>query len=278
MSGLPACLWTVRSSGARSPPAGPLPPPHRPTAASSPSITTPCRAQPLQHDPACPHSSSSPSPGDPSPPAAAPAAAPIPPPRPPRTPAPTITFPIPELGPTPETRQPRPSVTPQGRPREPWKQEQRGEQIVGVAARAASARRCDRRADARHLRPWHVVVRLCHSRRARSHHAGAVLGICRQPHGMHHEARLNLSGSLLAAKSLKYFASASRVIIEDSTLPTATRNMVMLRASQINGCGFCTDIHAKDPRMPGRPGCASTWSRPGGSPRCSPTPSAPRWS
>ncbi len=59
-------------------------------------------------------------------------------------------------------------------------------------------------------------------------------------------ARLNLSGSPLAAKSMKYIASASNVIIKDSTLPAATRNMVMLRASQINGCGFCTDIHTKD--------------------------------
>lgn len=60
------------------------------------------------------------------------------------------------------------------------------------------------------------------------------------------ETRLNLSDSPLAAKSMKYFASASRVVIEDSTLPKSTQNMVMLRASQINGCGFCTDIHSKD--------------------------------
>jgi len=59
-------------------------------------------------------------------------------------------------------------------------------------------------------------------------------------------ARLNLSGSPLAAKSMKYLASASKVVIEGSTLPKSTENMVMLRASQINGCGFCTDIHTKD--------------------------------
>jgi AhpD family alkylhydroperoxidase len=45
---------------------------------------------------------------------------------------------------------------------------------------------------------------------------------------------------------MKYLASASQVVIEGSTLPKSTENMVMLRASQINGCGFCTDIHAKD--------------------------------
>jgi AhpD family alkylhydroperoxidase len=60
------------------------------------------------------------------------------------------------------------------------------------------------------------------------------------------EARLNLFSSPLVAKSMKYFASASNVIIKDSTLPAATQNLVMLRASQINGCGFCTDIHTKD--------------------------------
>ncbi|MDX6430936.1 MAG: hypothetical protein QOE54_3302, partial [Streptosporangiaceae bacterium] len=43
-----------------------------------------------------------------------------------------------------------------------------------------------------------------------------------------------------------HIASASKMITADSTLPTATQDLVMLRASQINGCGFCTDIHAKD--------------------------------
>ncbi|RVX41261.1 AhpD family alkylhydroperoxidase [Nonomuraea polychroma] len=60
------------------------------------------------------------------------------------------------------------------------------------------------------------------------------------------EPRLNLAGSPLAAKSMKYIASASRVIIKESTLPPATQDLVMLRASQINGCGFCTDMHTKD--------------------------------
>ncbi|WP_433432395.1 carboxymuconolactone decarboxylase family protein [Nonomuraea sp. CA-141351] len=67
------------------------------------------------------------------------------------------------------------------------------------------------------------------------------------------EPRLNLSGSPLAAKSMKYIASASRVIIKESTLPTATQDLVMLRASQINGCGFCTDMHTKDLAHAGEP-------------------------
>jgi AhpD family alkylhydroperoxidase len=59
------------------------------------------------------------------------------------------------------------------------------------------------------------------------------------------EARLNLFGSQVIAKSLKYITSASKVI-SDSTLPAATQELVRLRASQINGCGFCTDMHYKD--------------------------------
>ena len=47
---------------------------------------------------------------------------------------------------------------------------------------------------------------------------------------------------------MKYMASASKVVIKDSTLPKSTQDMVMLRASQINGCDFCTDIHTKERR------------------------------
>ncbi|MGW0771374.1 carboxymuconolactone decarboxylase family protein [Streptomyces sp. NPDC002676] len=60
------------------------------------------------------------------------------------------------------------------------------------------------------------------------------------------EPRLNLAGSPVAAKALKNFASTSRVIITESALPKTTQDLVMLRASQINGCGYCTDIHSKD--------------------------------
>jgi AhpD family alkylhydroperoxidase len=60
------------------------------------------------------------------------------------------------------------------------------------------------------------------------------------------EARLNLFGSPVIAKSLKHIASASMVLIKESTLPSATRDLVLLRASQVNGCGYCTDVHSKD--------------------------------
>ncbi|MEV0777105.1 carboxymuconolactone decarboxylase family protein [Streptomyces sp. NPDC050433] len=58
-------------------------------------------------------------------------------------------------------------------------------------------------------------------------------------------ARLNVFGNATAAKVLKGFISASKVVA-DSALPTATQELVKIRASQINGCGFCTDMHTKE--------------------------------
>ncbi|MFF3334750.1 carboxymuconolactone decarboxylase family protein [Streptomyces sp. NPDC002888] len=59
------------------------------------------------------------------------------------------------------------------------------------------------------------------------------------------DARLNLFGNPVAAKFFRYINSAGKVIA-DSTLPAATQELVKIRASQINGCGFCTDMHTKD--------------------------------
>ncbi len=59
------------------------------------------------------------------------------------------------------------------------------------------------------------------------------------------DARLSLFGNPVAAKFLKYINSAGQVV-SGSTLPAATQELVKLRASQINGCGFCTDMHSKD--------------------------------
>jgi AhpD family alkylhydroperoxidase len=58
-------------------------------------------------------------------------------------------------------------------------------------------------------------------------------------------ARLNLFGNPDVAKIVKYFNSAGEVV-SDSSLPAATQELVKLRASQINGCGLCTDMHFKD--------------------------------
>jgi AhpD family alkylhydroperoxidase len=58
-------------------------------------------------------------------------------------------------------------------------------------------------------------------------------------------ARLDPFQNTLAMKIARYINSAGRVI-EDSALPAATQGLVNLRASQINGCCFCTDMHAKE--------------------------------
>jgi AhpD family alkylhydroperoxidase len=59
------------------------------------------------------------------------------------------------------------------------------------------------------------------------------------------DARLNLFGNPVAGKFLKYINAAGKEV-SDSTLPATTQELVKLRASQINGCGFCTDMHTKD--------------------------------
>jgi len=59
------------------------------------------------------------------------------------------------------------------------------------------------------------------------------------------DIRLNLFDSPVAMKLVKYLTSAGRVLNE-STLPAATQELVKLRASQINGCGACTDMHIKE--------------------------------
>jgi len=59
------------------------------------------------------------------------------------------------------------------------------------------------------------------------------------------DARLNLFENETAVRSLKHLAAAGRVVT-DSTLPAATQELVRLRASQINGCGFCADMHTKE--------------------------------
>lgn len=59
------------------------------------------------------------------------------------------------------------------------------------------------------------------------------------------DARLNLFTNPVAASFTKHIVSANKVLV-DSALPAATQELVKLRASQINGCGFCTDMHTKD--------------------------------
>ena len=59
------------------------------------------------------------------------------------------------------------------------------------------------------------------------------------------DARLNLADNPVAGKMLKYIISANKVV-SGSTLPAPTQRLVEIRASQINGCSFCTDMHTKE--------------------------------
>ena len=59
------------------------------------------------------------------------------------------------------------------------------------------------------------------------------------------EPRFNMIGNELGAKFAKRFANAS-MVIANSPLPKSTQELMGLRASQINGCGWCVDIHTKE--------------------------------
>ncbi|MFE1023011.1 carboxymuconolactone decarboxylase family protein [Streptomyces sp. NPDC058818] len=64
------------------------------------------------------------------------------------------------------------------------------------------------------------------------------------------EARLDMFGSPLAGKFLRHINSAGK-LLADAGLPHATQELVKIRASQINGCGFCLDMHTKDAEKAG---------------------------
>ena len=59
------------------------------------------------------------------------------------------------------------------------------------------------------------------------------------------DARLDYNSTQILPKFGKYINSAGTVITS-SSLPPATQELVKIRASQINGCAACTDMHTKD--------------------------------
>jgi len=64
------------------------------------------------------------------------------------------------------------------------------------------------------------------------------------------DARLSFQGNEVPAKFAKHINSAGAVVT-NSTLPAATQELVKIRASQINGCAACTDMHTKDAQHAG---------------------------
>jgi AhpD family alkylhydroperoxidase len=59
------------------------------------------------------------------------------------------------------------------------------------------------------------------------------------------DARLDYLSTPQALKFVKHI-NAAGAALHDSALPAATQELVKLRASQVNGCAFCTDMHIKD--------------------------------
>ncbi|MFC4118131.1 carboxymuconolactone decarboxylase family protein [Nonomuraea zeae] len=59
------------------------------------------------------------------------------------------------------------------------------------------------------------------------------------------DARLDYLGNQVTARLVKHIGSAGKVV-KDSALPAATQELVALRASQINGCAVCVDMHTKE--------------------------------
>ena len=59
------------------------------------------------------------------------------------------------------------------------------------------------------------------------------------------EPRIDMMANEIGAKFAKRFANAS-LVIHHSTLPKSTQELAALRASQINGCGWCVDMHTKE--------------------------------
>ena len=63
-------------------------------------------------------------------------------------------------------------------------------------------------------------------------------------------ARFDMFANETALRFTKRFANASSVI-DQSSLPRSTKELVSLRASQINGCGWCIDFHVKEAEAAG---------------------------
>jgi AhpD family alkylhydroperoxidase len=76
------------------------------------------------------------------------------------------------------------------------------------------------------------------------------------------EARFGYYSNPAAATFAKYINSAGAVV-SATALPPATQELVKIRASQINGCAACTDMHTKDAAQAGespvRLNLVATW-------------------
>ena len=66
------------------------------------------------------------------------------------------------------------------------------------------------------------------------------------------EPRFTLTDNEIGAKFGRRFGNTS-LVISQSALPKSTQELVSLRISQVNGCGWCVDIHTKELAGAGEP-------------------------
>ena len=59
------------------------------------------------------------------------------------------------------------------------------------------------------------------------------------------ESRFDLFENEIGGKFAKRFAGTA-LVLQQSSLPHSTQELMSLRASQINGCGHCIDMHTKE--------------------------------
>jgi AhpD family alkylhydroperoxidase len=64
------------------------------------------------------------------------------------------------------------------------------------------------------------------------------------------DTRLDFNSSEILQKFAKRLHSAAAAVPQ-GTLPAATTNLMLTRASQINGCAVCVDMHTKDAEAAG---------------------------
>jgi AhpD family alkylhydroperoxidase len=60
------------------------------------------------------------------------------------------------------------------------------------------------------------------------------------------DARLDYNSSEILQEFAKHINAAGAVVGSQAPLPPGTANLVLIRASQINGCAVCVDMHTKD--------------------------------
>ncbi|MFI0367103.1 carboxymuconolactone decarboxylase family protein [Actinomadura sp. 1N219] len=59
------------------------------------------------------------------------------------------------------------------------------------------------------------------------------------------ESRIDMTANEFGAKFYKRFGNTG-LVVHQSPLPRTTQELLSLRISQINGCGFCVDLHTKE--------------------------------